>query len=157
VFVTGDLAYFTAFWGKVNMAGIWCTWCGLLPMEWSPIDNNKGELWTLAAMAEAWSLISFGITKDTSANCQGCIDVLLRTCVPIHSYIIPILHTEIGIDNCLLKSFLDWVDLQIKNVPEDKIEASYGVYEAKVEVRIHNEIWNDWVNLNAGQTIGRLA
>jgi hypothetical protein len=44
VFVTGDLAYFAAILGKVNMAGDWCTWCGLSAKEWSPTDHEKGEL-----------------------------------------------------------------------------------------------------------------
>ena len=52
VFVTSDLAYFAAILGKVNMAGAWCTWCGLSPNEWSPTDHDKGELWTLEGMAE---------------------------------------------------------------------------------------------------------
>ena len=52
VFVTGDLAYFAAILGKVNMAGDWCTWCELSAKDWSSIDHNKGELWTLERMAE---------------------------------------------------------------------------------------------------------
>jgi hypothetical protein len=60
---------------------------------------------------------------DTSANRQGCVDMPLWTCVSINSYILPILHTEIGIGHRLLKSFLDWVDLRIENVPDNEIEA----------------------------------
>ncbi len=85
VFVTGNLAYFAAILGKVNMAGNWCTWCGLLAKEWSPTDHDKGKLWTLEAMAEVQLYISLGITKATSANHQGCVDVPLQTCVPITS------------------------------------------------------------------------
>jgi hypothetical protein len=151
VFVTGDLAYFAAILGKVNMAGGWCTWCGLSPREWSPIDHDKGQLWTLEAMAEVRTSIRLGVTMDTSANRQGCVDEPLRTCVSINSYILPILHTEIGIGNRLLKSFLDWVDLRIENVPDNEIKARYGVYESQVEVQIQNEIWDAWVNLNGGQ------
>jgi hypothetical protein len=151
VFVTGDLAYFAAILGKVNMAGGWCTWCGLSPREWSPPDHDKGELWTLEGMAEVRASISLGVMADTSANRQGCVDVPLRTYVPIFSYIIPILHTEIGIGNRLLKSFLDWVDLRIENVPDVEIEARYDVYESQVSVRLQDEIWEDWVNLNGGR------
>jgi hypothetical protein len=114
VFVTGDLAYFAVILGKVNMAGGWCTWCGLSPKEWSPPDHDKGELWTLVAMAEVRMSISLGVTLDTLANCRGCVNVPLRMCMPINAYIIPILHTEIGIGNRLLKLFLDWVDLRIE-------------------------------------------
>jgi hypothetical protein len=71
--------------------------------------------------------------------------------MPINTYIIPILHTYIGIGNRLLKSFLDWVDLRIENVPDDKIVARYRVYETKAEVRKHNKIWDAWLNLKGGQ------
>jgi hypothetical protein len=83
VFVTGDLAYFAAILGKVNMAGDWCTWCGLSAKEWSPADHDKGQLWTLEAMAGVRESIRLGVTNDTSAGRQGCIDEPLRTCVPI--------------------------------------------------------------------------
>ena len=98
-------------------------------------------------MAEVWLSLSLGVTNDTSANRQGCVDVPLRTCVPINLYIVPILHTEIGIGNRLLKSFLDWVDLRIKRVPDEEIEARYAVYEATTELQIQNERWDEWVAL----------
>jgi hypothetical protein len=150
VFVTGDLAYLAAILGKVNMSGGWCTWCGLSPKEWSPTGHEKGANWTLQAMAEVRTAIETGVLPDTSANRQGCVDEPLRTCVPIESYILPILHTEIGIGNRLITSFLDWVDLRIEKVPDNEMEERYGVYEAQVEVQIHNEIWDDWVNLKGG-------
>ena len=47
----------------------------------------------------------------------------------------------------MLKSFLDWVDLRIENVPDDEFEARYEVYEANTEVQIQTEIWDEWVGL----------
>jgi hypothetical protein len=61
VFVTGDLANFAAILEKVNMAGNWCTLCGLSAKEWSPADHDKGELWTLEAMAAVRESISLGV------------------------------------------------------------------------------------------------
>jgi hypothetical protein len=111
VLLTGDLLeYFAAICRKVNMAGNWCTWCGLLAKEWSPTDHDKIKLWTLVEMAEVRMSINLGITNDTLADCQGCIHVPLWTAMPINSHMIPILHSDIGIGNCLLKSFLEWVD-----------------------------------------------
>jgi hypothetical protein len=127
VFVTGDLAYFAAILGKLKMAGDWCTWCGLLVKEWSPTDHDMGKLWTLGAMAEVCLSFSLGATNNTSADCQLCVNVRLPTCVHIKGYIIPILHTKISIGNQLLKSFLDWVNLQIGRVPDDEIKARYAV------------------------------
>ncbi len=71
--------------------------------------------------------------------------------MPIHCYILPILHTEIGIGNRLLKSFLDWVDLRVENVPDNEMEARYGMYESQMEVGIQTEMWDAWVDLNGGQ------
>jgi hypothetical protein len=74
VFVTGDLAYFAAILGNVNMAGNWCTWCGLPAKEWGPADHSKGKLLTLEAMLEVLASISLGITNDTLAGCRGWAD-----------------------------------------------------------------------------------
>jgi hypothetical protein len=62
--------------------------------------------------------------------------------MPINAYIISILHTEIGIGNRLLKSFLDWVNLRIELVPDDEIEVRYAVEEANTElqIQIQNEL-----------------
>ena len=46
-----------------------------------------------------------------------------------------------------MKSFLDWVNLRIERVPNDKIDARYAVYEANTELRIQNERWDKWVSL----------
>jgi hypothetical protein len=69
VLVTGDLAYFAAILGKVNMAGGWCTWCGLSPKQWSPTDHGKGELWTLISLgmtAASFLLVTSNLVE------QGC-------------------------------------------------------------------------------------
>jgi hypothetical protein len=95
-------------------------------------------------MAEVRLSISSGATNETSTDRRGCIDVPLRTCVPIRAYIISILHTEIGISNQLLTSFLDWANLRIKRVPDDEIQARC---EANTELRIQNERWDEWVSL----------
>jgi hypothetical protein len=130
------------------MAGDWCTWCGLAAKEWSLADHDKGELWTLEAMAAVHESISLqGVTNDTLAGHQGCVGEPLRSCAPITSHILHVIHTEIGIGNRLLKSVLDWVDLRIENVPDDELEARYKVYEAKTEVQIQTEIWVEWVGL----------
>jgi hypothetical protein len=108
--------------------------------EWSPTDHDKGKLWTLAAMAEFRTSISLGVTNDTSANCQGCVDVPLQTCV-LSMHTLFSFFTEIGIGNQLLKSLLgDWVDLGIKTVPDDESEARFVVYKASRSYRYRTSI-----------------
>jgi hypothetical protein len=110
--------------------------------EWSPADHGKGELWILEAISEVRGSISLGITYNMPACCRGCVHEPIQICVPITSCILLILDTEISIGNCLLKLFLDWV-----SVPDDKIEARYGVYEANTEVQIQTKIWDEWVSV----------
>jgi hypothetical protein len=51
-----------------------------------------------------------------------------------------------------LESFLDWIVLQIENIPDEEFEARYGVYEANTEVQIQTR-----VGRLEGRTIDRLA
>ena len=49
---SGDLAFFAAVLGKVNMSGKWCVWCQLGPNEWSVPNYVPGEGWTIKKMHE---------------------------------------------------------------------------------------------------------
>ena len=43
VLMCGDLAFFAAVLGKVNMSGKWCVWCQLGPSEWSMPNHVPGD------------------------------------------------------------------------------------------------------------------
>jgi hypothetical protein len=42
--MTGDLAYYVCALGKINMSGIWCTWCKLSSDQWSEMNHVRGKL-----------------------------------------------------------------------------------------------------------------
>ena len=39
--ITGYLACFAIFVGKVNRSSCWCHWCSLSPFEWENIHHKK--------------------------------------------------------------------------------------------------------------------
>jgi hypothetical protein len=105
LFVTGDLAFYACALGKVNMSGIWCTWCKLSSDKWSDIDHEKGELWTKDAMDETRESIYGGRVVDKPGYRRGCVDIGLFGDIEVSQYIFPLLHAEIRLGNYLLKFF----------------------------------------------------
>jgi hypothetical protein len=150
-FVTGDLAYLAAILGKVNMSGVWCTWCDLSPVQWGELGHDMGGAWSLASMSKIREDITAGRIENTPANRKGCVADPLLTCVPVLGYINPLLHTQIGVGNMLVDSFYWWVELRVEVIPDEEIEARSDVYDAQTEWEIHKELWDQWVNTRGGE------
>ena len=56
----------------------------------------------------------------TSANRMGVREMMLMSCFEIKEYIYPVLHSEIGIGNFFLNSFMEWVDYKIENQTKEE-------------------------------------
>jgi hypothetical protein len=122
VVFTGDLAWYAAALGKVNMSGNWCCWCKLAASEWQDDRHEPGEAWSLLSMNELREQLNRKEIKDTPMNRKGIVMVELFDCVDVFEYIYPILHSEIGLGNYILNSFLTWVDYRIEMVSEEEME-----------------------------------
>ena len=105
ILMCGDLAFFSAILGKVNMAGKWCIWCQLGPKEWRESNHNPGEKWTIAQMKQLRLQIESGGIVDNPANRKGVVEEPLIDAIPIDNIIFSLLHAEIGVGNKLLESF----------------------------------------------------
>ena len=117
LFITGDLAFYAAVLGKVNMAGKWCTWCDLRPAEWIINDHPVGVSWTLEKMKQVRDDIGDGELRNTAKTKKGCVNEPLIDCVEPISYIPPILHIMLGLGNKVLDDFFKWVDAMVENIP----------------------------------------
>ena len=63
LFVTGDLAFYAAALGKVNMSGFWCTWCKLCFAEWEKINHEAGICWTIGGIEQQRKDYQMGVRK----------------------------------------------------------------------------------------------
>ena len=61
------------------------------------------------------------------------------------SYILPILHAEIGIGNHLLEAFLQWVDFRVEQIPFEEYVARVEWYEAMHDNEFKTHEWDSWV------------
>ena len=119
-FMTGDLAFYASCLGRQNMASVWCMYCQLSRAEWESEDHGKRDEWTLESMRKRLEELNSKLIKDTSTNRRGVVDEPLFESVRVDQYIIPILHTEIGLGNSMLKSFFDWIDYRVEIVSDEE-------------------------------------
>ena len=117
---TGDSAFYAAILGKVNASGLWCTWCKSNHNVWKHKDHEKGRCWLLNEMNELREKLDRKEIVATSANRMGVREMMLMSCFEIKEYIYPVLHSEIGIGNFFLNSFMEWVDYKIENQTKEE-------------------------------------
>ena len=101
----GDMAYFAAVLGKVNMSGKWCTWCKLAPSAWKMCNHVIGEPWTISGMVEVREQVENGTISDKPANRRRMVKKILIDSIPIDHVIFSLLHAKIGVGNKVLDSF----------------------------------------------------
>ena len=105
VLMCGDMAYFAAVLGKVNMSGKWCTWCKLAPSEWKMCNHVIGDPWTISDMVEVREQVDSRAISDKPANRRGVVKKILIDSIPIDHIIFSLLHAEIGVGNKVLDFF----------------------------------------------------
>jgi hypothetical protein len=87
-------------------------------------------------------------SRNSPANRKGCIADPLLTCVPVQKYIVPLLHKQIGVGNCLVYM---WVELRVEVIPDKEIEVRNEVYDAQTEREVQKELWDQWVNTGGAE------
>ena len=137
--VTGDLAWYAAVLGKVNMASNWCTWCKLSGNDWKEKNHRKGEHWNIEVMREWREKLRTKELENTASNRKGVVDVELLDAIDVNKYIYPILHSEIGLGNYILNSFFEWVDYRVENVTEEEMNKKILMIGIIEEMEIRKE------------------
>jgi hypothetical protein len=155
LFMTGDMAFYACALGKVNMSGIWCTWCKLSSEEWGDVGHEKGEMWTKEAMDEIRERIYGGTLADEPGNRRGCVEIGLFDDVEVSQYIFPVLHAEIGLGNYLLKSFFEWVDFKIEEVSEEERNSKNDFEVIMLEMEDAEKRLDEW-NIRYGYELNTM-
>eukprot|EP00984_Skeletonema_dohrnii_P005248 scaffold1837_cov120-Skeletonema_dohrnii-CCMP3373.AAC.1 len=130
LFVTGDLAWYACILGKESMSGHWCHLCKLSRTEYQDLAM-EGEEWTTAAMLETAKEVEDSHDKKPK---YGVKSKLWWDFIPIKNYVVPLLHTLIGIGNDLLDSLRDSVDNQIERISpaESRARSSLTTVEGTI-------------------------
>ena len=149
ILMCGDLAFFAAVLGKVNMSGKWCTWCKLSPSEWRPSGHICGEKWTIDGMSQLREKIMRKEIEAKASNKMGVVEVPLIDTIPIDHTIFSLLHAEIGVGNKILDSFLEWVDYRVENLSEEEITARDDHLKAIDDHKDKVETHTEWLNVNS--------
>ena len=56
------------------------------------------------------------LIQDITSNRKGVKETQLLNKIDINQFIYPILHSEIGLGNYILKFFFDWIDNKLENI-----------------------------------------
>ena len=118
IFVTGDLAFYAMVLGKEGMSPHWCHLCKLSRKEFQDM-NAEGDKWTNEAMkATAEEVATDGKWR------LGVKSKLWWPFIDIQNYVVPLLHTLIGIGNDIL-----FQGAQRKNRPSEALlESMWAVF-----------------------------
>ena len=149
LFLTGDLAFYAAVLGKVNMSGTWCTWCNLRNVEWERKDHDIGNEWTKEKMKQLRRDVETGTLKKTPANIKGCVDEPLIDCIELNLYVFPVLHIMIGLGNKVVNDFFHWTDQRVEMIPEEEMRARKAWLQSIHAMEKEKEVLNEWLRHNS--------
>ena len=154
ILMCGDLAFFAAVLGKVNMSGKWCVWCQLGPTEWGVSGHNNGEEWTIEKMNDLRCQIVRNEVVDTPGNKKGIVEKPLIDAIPVDHIIFSLLHAEIGVGNKVLDSFLEWVDYRVEKLSQQEIEARDAYQLALIDQKEAVSNRDSWLNQYGAELAG---
>jgi hypothetical protein len=150
VYITGDLSFQAMVLGKESMAPHWCMLCKAHKDKF--LDNN--EMWTMEDLVQA------GMTAETSIGDPqlGVKKQPWWSFIPLHHYIVPLLHCEIGIGNQLLGKLRDIVNEHIESMTlaEAQIRSSIPLLRDIIEEIVDKrDAWDECPD--QGKKMNRLA
>ena len=148
VFITGDLAFYATVLGMENASASACWLCLLKKKEWEAKPLMKGELRTIA-----WICQNVPEGEQTSNRTSGVKEKPLLDAIETCRYIVPPLHTMLGVGNGLLTDFKEFVDALLEDTPDELEDLRRN------DTRAENVWWDtkvkldEWNSLNGGEMV----
>ena len=130
LYVTGDLAFYAMALGRESMSGHWCYLCKLSRTQYTSMLHNNGEMWTMATLKEFGTHIK---NKRGKAD-QGVKQPPWWDFIELENFVVPLLHTLIGIGNDLLESFREWVNEEIENWNQQEYRTRKAISTAEHKI-----------------------
>ena len=141
LYVTGDLAFYAMAHGRESMSGQWCYLCKLSRAQYSNKCHEAGSHWTIELLKQMSEKV-----KEKGKAEHGVKKAPWWDFIPLHHYMIPLLHVLIGIGNDILDSFLDFVSEEIESLDlqEYKTRRAISLAEHKIiDTTLQRDEWDD--------------
>lgn len=114
VVVTGDLAFYSTVLGMEGASSSACWLCLLKKKEWDAKPYEKGEKRTME-----WIQKNAPTCEQNASRPHGMKEKPLLDAVETCRYIVPPLHTMLGVGNGLLTNFKEFVEQLLEHVPPE--------------------------------------
>jgi hypothetical protein len=120
----GDAEWVSCALGKENMAGAHCNHCNRSKQDF---HVGRGELWTLASLAEMArifrdEILPAAANRKTKPTCHKGVKYPSMFCIPVHLWVSPILHGELGLVKDWLTRVEKFCDTRIETLPDEEVE-----------------------------------
>ena len=137
LWISGDLKWIAAAYGKENSSGHWCPWCLKSAKEWSPAEQNtsSGPFWSSALLQEYAQGVHSGRLK-TSSQRKGVVADAAIDYVGPDKIVFPILHATLGFGNDWLKSFVKEMQAASEAYSPEYLKAEEGMGNATEALEI---------------------
>ena len=121
---SGDTEWVSCALGKENMAGAHCNHCNRSTVDF---HLGRGDLWTLESIAETAKhfkdVILPGIAHRRKAPVgHNGVKRPSMFCIPVHLWVSPILHNELGLVKDWLTRVEKFCDCRIETVSEKEVQ-----------------------------------
>ena len=139
LFISGDLAFFSMALGRESMSGHWCFLCQLRRAQFSKGDE-RAAMWNMEELLRVAGEVNGGKAK------LGVKKKPWWPFIPLHHYVIPLLHVLIGIGNDLLYAFMDWVNDEVESLDQQEVRTRRSVQSAEhkiIDAQAQRDDWDD--------------
>ena len=149
LWIAGDLAYYVIMLGKEGSSGHWCYRCDLHKDIWKIANHEHGTLWTnesLKAMADL---------GYSGTNAKGVKKYPLWDFIEVDKFILPVLHTSMGMGNAVMANLMDIINTKIDVIPPNEIQVRNSLtMNNQILISLVDER-NEWDNSENGHTLRR--
>jgi hypothetical protein len=154
VWFTGDLAFYAMVLGRESSSGTRCYLCRMSAKEFTQ-SLQAGEAWSYDTMNELVGKMKRSGAKNPKPI-EGCKELAWWQMVPLNHYLVPLLHTLIGIGNDIYDNFRDVVNESIECLDRKEIEARRKVAECELAIESDKMCRNEWDASEKGKKLESL-
>ena len=128
LYIVGDLAFYAMVMGRESSSGHHCYLCKMSAKEFRDLAK-RGERWTFEAMNL--------LVRQAGDTVKGCKEDAWWQFIPVENFLVPLLHTLIGIGNAIFGHFKDMINDKIECLDPKEISVRQKVIQCEEAIQIN--------------------